>query len=820
PLLLDPALQFLPWLEHSRRELLEGRLPTWNPHAGLGTPHLANDQAAVFSPFSLLYYLFGAHGLLLGAVLRALLLTVGLYLFLRDEGLGPRAALAGGLGLSCAAPAVAWQLHPHTAAFAWIGLALSFAGRCVRAPRLLAPAGLGLALCTAACLCAGHLQTAFLVALAVGAWTLCAAAREARRRGPSAALAGALRAAACTGLGLALASVHVLPFLAHLPSTLAWREHTGAGIHAEVPWSHLALALFPDLYGNPRDGVQLPALGAPGWLELAGPYVGASLLALGAAGALSGGLRRRPWLAAWALGSGALAALVVYGPLGALWAATPPFARIRGHRLTFLLAPALATAGAVGFDALLLRGGRRRACAAVAVSLSLLALALLLDGAPWRSGPLGRPGRGLAWAVFVPTLAALVALAAAARPQGLSARRAAALCGAALASELTLFATDFAPGADPKALWPEAPALARLAGARVLSVGQVLPPNVATAYGIDAVRCYDALGNPRLAARRARLARFRGALDVVLDTFSDAEADALSIEHVLTDDERLARNLRAGLSGWWISESQPRAARTLRVPRGGVGQTFRAPARPLAAFALPAVRCERPTTFRLVLHRGDGSEPLREASVRHEAGEGDLVFRFPPLAAAGLLHAEVVAFPPGAAVLASARSADPYPAGTRLHDGRVARGDLCFLLAGEVSRPYEEWAFEGGVHFLRNPDALPRLRARGGALQVLGAEGTRRRLRVEGAREVVWAEAWAPGWVAAVDGGPERPLDAFDGLRALRLPPGARAVTLRYRAPGLALGGGLSLAALFLAGLWGALLLRPPAPRVLGHVEA
>src|SRR5438105_46943 len=55
-LLIDPVLQFQPWLEFNRAMLRSGRLPLWNPMAGCGAPHLANGQSAVFDPFQAIAY--------------------------------------------------------------------------------------------------------------------------------------------------------------------------------------------------------------------------------------------------------------------------------------------------------------------------------------------------------------------------------------------------------------------------------------------------------------------------------------------------------------------------------------------------------------------------------------------------------------------------------------------------------------------------------------------------------------------------------------------------------------------------------------------
>jgi hypothetical protein len=225
------------------------------------------------------------------------------------------------------------------------------------------------------------------------------------------------------------------------------------------------------------------------------------------------------------------------------------------------------------------------------------------------------------------------------------------------------------------------------------------------------------------------------------------------------------------------------------------------------------VECREPTLFQLILHRGDGSDPLVEVSELHAPGEGPLLFRFPPLRARGLLHAEIVANPPGARVTYSEQ--DRYPRGTRLHDGRVARGDLTFLLAGKLGRAYRQWTRHGGCFFLENPDALPRVRARGGGQVRVVCEGASSlRVAVQGVRLLEIADAWSPGWVASIDGAPEVPLRNFRGLRGLELPPGAREVRARYAAPGLRIGGGLTLAALFLWGLGVSIVLcvRPSEP--------
>src|SRR5262249_13672771 len=88
-LLMDPVLQFQPWLQFSRKLIREGRLPLWNDLAGCGAPHLANGQGAVFDPFHWIAYLGTlprAHGLMAAA--RLWFAGLGMFLLARRWGLG------------------------------------------------------------------------------------------------------------------------------------------------------------------------------------------------------------------------------------------------------------------------------------------------------------------------------------------------------------------------------------------------------------------------------------------------------------------------------------------------------------------------------------------------------------------------------------------------------------------------------------------------------------------------------------------------------------------------------------------------------------
>lgn len=53
----DVITQIYPWKYFTIQTLKSGEIPFWNPYAFSGTPHLANYQSAVLSPFNLLFFI-------------------------------------------------------------------------------------------------------------------------------------------------------------------------------------------------------------------------------------------------------------------------------------------------------------------------------------------------------------------------------------------------------------------------------------------------------------------------------------------------------------------------------------------------------------------------------------------------------------------------------------------------------------------------------------------------------------------------------------------------------------------------------------------
>ncbi len=170
-LLMDPVLQFQPWLEFNRKMLRSGRLPLWNDFVGCGAPHLANGQSAVFDPFHLLPYL-GKLPSAYAWMAAGRLLTAGLGMFLlaRCWELGCWGRWFAGLSYPFCGFLVLWLLYPVTNVAIWMPWLFWATERALRTP---GARSLGVVAATVGLvLVGGHVQTSAHVLLAAGLYVL------------------------------------------------------------------------------------------------------------------------------------------------------------------------------------------------------------------------------------------------------------------------------------------------------------------------------------------------------------------------------------------------------------------------------------------------------------------------------------------------------------------------------------------------------------------------------------------------------------------------------------------------------------------------
>ncbi len=350
----DVLQAWLPYHCLLGKSLAAGHVPAWNPYALGGAPFAADPQSGwMYVPAMALYGQLPCHvaaGWFI--VLQPILAGLGMWWFLRVEGLSRPAATTAGLVLALlmSGSTLAIEL-PFAGTLAWTALMLGCAARCLRAGgwpgRLawLAPA--------AGCwgqVAAAHLSdglavasAALLVYLAV---RLAADVRTDRRTLAQAVSLVALLAVALPAVNLAV----LLPRLAYLP-----RTSLGQG------YQHLA-ALQAGFLGKPPPGpyraASTPFLGEAAWplglMVSPGSYLGAAAGALSLAGLWS---RRHRALAVSAAVLGVLTYLLSLKSLASALAphlASLPFADFYQHaplRFRYGTVLAVVILAGVGVDA-------------------------------------------------------------------------------------------------------------------------------------------------------------------------------------------------------------------------------------------------------------------------------------------------------------------------------------------------------------------------------------------------------------------------------------------------------------------------------------
>lgn len=377
-LLMDPVLQFQPWIEFNRAQIRQGRLPLWNNQSGCGTPHLANGQSAVFDPFQLFAY-FGkvpdAYAWMSAA--RLWVAGIGMFLLARSWGFGPWGRWFSGLTFPFCGFLVAWLLYPVTNVAVWMPWLFWAGDRVVRRPHVKAVGVLGII--TGLVLLGGHVQTSAHVLLAAGLFVLWQALRASRRvarntAGPEAdaiagheadpgalepsrgAPRGLLWWSAGVALGIMLAAVEVVPLGFYLTRSPVWedreRERESPWVIARPRVLGVVCTAFPYAFGSQRRGHPHlgRALGVDNLNESAGGFAGLATLI---------------WLAplAWmARRSNArvefLVGLAVIGVLGAcrlppvdnVLRALPVLGVTDNRRLSLWVAFALILLGGIGLD--------------------------------------------------------------------------------------------------------------------------------------------------------------------------------------------------------------------------------------------------------------------------------------------------------------------------------------------------------------------------------------------------------------------------------------------------------------------------------------
>src|SRR5438270_173120 len=163
--------QLAPWTRVARDSLRRGELPLWNRAAASGGPLLANQQTAIFHPFTLLGLLLTiGKAFTLSASLRLFTVVFFMFIFLRNFGIGTPAAIFGTLAYTFCTFHVIWLLFPLGLATMMMPVCLAGVQELAHTPRRASYTLLVIAL--SCCILGGHPESALWVWIATAAFAL------------------------------------------------------------------------------------------------------------------------------------------------------------------------------------------------------------------------------------------------------------------------------------------------------------------------------------------------------------------------------------------------------------------------------------------------------------------------------------------------------------------------------------------------------------------------------------------------------------------------------------------------------------------------
>jgi hypothetical protein len=519
--LSDPVLQFEPYRVYAADAVRHGRLPLWSRLDYCGSPFLAANQTAVFSPYRLIDYAWpGPEAIAWTQLAKALVAGFGAYLYFRRAlGAGAAAATIGAWCVPLGGFLTLWSSHPQSAVASWLPLALLAADGAARRPSGLS--GVGLALATAAVLLSGHAATGVHVLIGAGLQGAFSLVRE--HRGNAAALVkGALAVSAGVFLGFLLSAPQTFPTLEYMRSSRRIQSRAAGRVEtAPAGASALPLVVLPYWEGATFTGAVFLR---PGNRQESAATAYAGFLLVLVAGPLAWLGRKRAAIAFAAVlvvvGLAQVLDLALISALLETW----PLRALRNNRLTLLAGFGFVALGVLGLDALATRAPSRRFALLAAAPAALFGVASLVRAL---SPPalLGQALRGLptvvaeplrawfvsvsAWGAALGAIALLCWLALALRPPSPST---VSMLGVFAVAELALAAATVFPLSDPALYYPRLPALLALARApagRICGIS-CLPPNLNQTHGLADVRGFDGADPDRLLDLLERIDRNDG----------------------------------------------------------------------------------------------------------------------------------------------------------------------------------------------------------------------------------------------------------------------------------------------------------------------
>lgn len=239
--LSDVVTEIYPWKHFTIEEMKKGSIPWWNPYSFSGSPHIADIQTAVFSPFNILFFILpfiDAWSLLI--LLQPLLAGLFMLLFLRDQKISNEGSLIGSITFMFCGFLVAWMPYGTLSmAIAFLPLALYAINKCFEKTKVFALSLLSISI--AVSFLSGHIQTSIYFFLYTIIYAFFKFFVTKNKKSFLAVLTFII-------LGLLISSIQLIPAIELYMQSVRSGLFSNEGA---IPLTYLITVIAPDFFGNP-----------------------------------------------------------------------------------------------------------------------------------------------------------------------------------------------------------------------------------------------------------------------------------------------------------------------------------------------------------------------------------------------------------------------------------------------------------------------------------------------------------------------------------------------------------------------------------------
>jgi len=237
----DVIGQIYPWKHFTIQTFKAGQISLWNPYSFSGTPHLANYQSAVFSPFNLLFFLLPfVDAWSIAILLQPLLAGIFMYLLMKTLSVNKIGALISSIAFMFCGFITTWM------AYGTLGYAVLFLPLMLYAVEMFFKTNnrkflFILSISIPLSFFSGHFQISLYVFSTLIAYIVYKYFSTKNKR-------SVLTVLLYTFFGLLISLVQILPSIELYSQTLRSSIFQKGEV---IPWGYLSTLISPDFLGNP-----------------------------------------------------------------------------------------------------------------------------------------------------------------------------------------------------------------------------------------------------------------------------------------------------------------------------------------------------------------------------------------------------------------------------------------------------------------------------------------------------------------------------------------------------------------------------------------